>query len=130
METYHTYEFAAYRETKACVLSTFFFVPVEIMHRIIQLAFRYHRVLNYPPHPLCFRWLRFLVVALGSLLFIELVTKLGLRPPLFFLTRHSRSTLRYDLLRYHLSQNSRRERGCCPDRQSLRFTICRLGGSL
>ena len=29
---------------------------------------------------------------------------------------------------YDLLQNSSRERGCCPGRHSLRFTIYRLGG--
>ena len=52
---------------------------------------------------------------------IELVAKLGLRPSLIVLRRHSRGTLWYDLL-----QSSSRERSCYPGRHSLRSTIYRL----
>ena len=45
---------------------------------------------------------------------IELVEKVGLRPPKFVLRRHSRGTVWYDLL-----HNSIRERGCCPSQHSL-----------
>ena len=53
---------------------------------------------------------------------IELVAKLGLRPPCFFLRRHRRGTLCY-----HLLQNRSRERGCCPGHHSFRCTIYHLG---
>ena len=101
-----TFEYASYRETSYCVLSMFF-------SRSEKCRFRCHR-----------RSLElssvFFVASLlcrGTWL-IELVAKLGLRPPLCCLRQHSRGTLWVDPVK-----NSRRVRGCCPGRHPLRFTI-------
>ena len=67
----------------------------------------------------CFRQLRFVVVALSRSSRWQ-NWACGRQD---FLSRHRRGTLCYDLL-----QSSNRERGCCPGRHSLRFTIYRLGG--
>ena len=70
-------------------------------------------------YPLRFRSLHLVVVALDRSSWWQL----GLRPPCFFFRRHRRGTLCYDLL-----QNTSRERGCCPGRHSLKFTVHLLGG--
>ena len=53
---------------------------------------------------------------------VELVAKLDLRPSFLFLG--AKAGVRYGML----LQNSSRERGCCPGRYWLRFTMYRLGG--
>ena len=57
---------------------------------------------------------------------MDLVTKLALRPPLYYLLRrHSRGTLWYHT--YDLLQNNTRERGCSPGRHTLRLKMYLLG---
>ena len=80
--------FSSYRETTNCVLSMFFFSDRN--YNNADLAIISSESSN------CSLFSVALLLCRGTWL-IELVEKLGLRPPILFFSRHSRGTLWYDL---------------------------------
>ena len=88
-----TYEFGFYRETTCCVLSNVFF-PIVLSHGSAVTAMQLPSTFE-----LCCVFSVVSLLCRGTWLLSSWWKKMGMRPPLFHLKRHSRGTLLlYDLL--------------------------------